>query len=328
MKPIKRVCVSKFNNKQQKMKTSIYIFLGGISLSFASFAGEGGKITKSEYVNQWKDVAIQEMIEHGIPASITLAQGILESGSGNSHLALHGNNHFGIKCHDWTGKTIFLDDDKEDECFRVYNNADESFRDHSDFLVRYSRYSFLFDYEVTDYKSWAKGLKEAGYATNPKYPNLLISIIEEMDLSQFDALGTIQPVQLVSVEGANNSTEINYRTVGSHKIYQHSQKVKYVIATNGDTYYRIAKEFGLNLRQLYKYNSFEEQKDFLEPGDVVYIQPKRKANWIKEDVVVLQETLSSKEISQKYAVNEKTILKLNTLSSGDTVLKGEKVILR
>lgn len=310
------------------MKTSVFTLVGGISLSFATIAGEGGKISKSEYVDQWKDVAIQEMIEHGIPASITLSQGILESGSGNSHLALHGNNHFGIKCHEWDGKTIYLDDDKEDECFRVYNNADESFRDHSDFLVRYNRYSFLFDYEITDYKSWAKGLKEAGYATNPKYPSLLISIIEELELDQYDVLGTIQPVQLAIVNENDNAEEVNYRNVGNHKVFVHSQKVKYVVAGKGDTYCRIAKEFGLTLGQLYRYNSFESTKDFLEVGDIVYIQPKKKANWIKKDTVVIQESLSTSELSQKYAVSEKTIMKLNALSSGETVAKGEKVTLR
>lgn len=307
------------------MKTSICTIIGGISISLSAFAGEGGKITRSQYVEQWKDVAIQEMLEHGIPASITLAQGILESGSGNSHLAIHGKNHFGIKCHEWTGKTIYMDDDAADECFRVYSSAEESFRDHSDFLVQYNRYAFLFDYDITDYKAWAKGLKEAGYATNPKYPNLLISIIEDLNLDEFDVLGTAQPLQLLANE---SSTEVDFSTLGQHKVFMHSNKVKYVVVQNGDTYYRIAKEFGLTLRQLYNYNSFEDKKDFLEEGDIVYVQPKKRAKLLKNDEVTLKEDMTTSQISQKYAVNEQTIMRLNELSKGELIKKGEKVTLR
>ena len=143
---------------------------------------------KSEiYIEKYKDIAIAEMNEYGIPASITLAQAILESGNGESRLAREGNNHFGIKCHnDWTGETIIEDDDEKGECFRKYKNADESFRDHSLFLTQRGRYTFLFDYDVSNYKKWARGLKKAGYATNPKYASLLIDLIKRYDLSKYD----------------------------------------------------------------------------------------------------------------------------------------------
>ncbi len=144
--------------------------------------------TKTEaYIVKYSSIAIEEMNRHNIPASITLAQGILESGSGESRLATEGNNHFGIKCQDnWNGETIIEDDDEKGECFRKYSKAIDSYRDHSIFLTQRERYLFLFEYKNTEYKKWAEGLKKAGYATNPEYPNLLINLIEKYDLSRFD----------------------------------------------------------------------------------------------------------------------------------------------
>lgn len=140
-----------------------------------------------KYIERYSQIAIDEMNKYNIPASITLAQGILESGNGESYLALEGNNHFGIKCHEnWYGEVIMQDDDEEDECFRKYLKPVDSFRDHSVFLAERDRYSFLFKYKRSNYKKWAKGLKEAGYATNPEYPKLLINLIEKYDLSRFD----------------------------------------------------------------------------------------------------------------------------------------------
>ena len=142
--------------------------------------------TTLNYIETFKTVAIEEMNKYGIPASITLAQGIIESGSGNSSLAKYANNHFGIKCtSDWKGKGYYKEDDKADDCFRVYKDAHESYKDHSEFLKR-KRYSFLFELDKNDYKNWALGLKQAGYATNPKYPDLLISVIDRYQLYQYD----------------------------------------------------------------------------------------------------------------------------------------------
>jgi len=142
--------------------------------------------TTLNYIETFKTVAIEEMNKYGIPASITLAQGIIESGSGNSSLAKYANNHFGIKCtSDWKGKGYYKEDDKADDCFRVYKDARESYKDHSEFLKR-KRYSFLFELDKNDYKNWALGLKQAGYATNPKYPDLLISVIDRYQLYQYD----------------------------------------------------------------------------------------------------------------------------------------------
>jgi flagellum-specific peptidoglycan hydrolase FlgJ len=144
------------------------------------------KNTTEEYIKLYKKTAVRQMHKYGIPASIILAQGILESSNGNSDLARYANNHFGIKCtNDWNGKTYYIDDDKPDECFRKYRDADESYRDHSEFLMR-PRYAKLFDLKTSNYKGWAKGLKKCGYATNPKYPDLLVNLIERYNLDQYD----------------------------------------------------------------------------------------------------------------------------------------------
>jgi len=163
------------------MKRSVFI----LSIICVVVASAQNKTEK--YIEQYSQIAVDEMNRYNIPASITLAQGILESGNGESRLATEGKNHFGIKCHsNWNGKTIIEDDDEKGECFRKYPTVADSYRDHSLFLTKRDRYSFLFKYKKTDYKKWAKGLKKAGYATNPKYPTLLINLIEEYDLSRFD----------------------------------------------------------------------------------------------------------------------------------------------
>ena len=295
--------------------------LSALLLAGTSLANDA-RITKSEYVDQWKATAIQQMVENNIPASITLAQGILESGSGNSSLAISGNNHFGIKCHGWAGKKMYKDDDKASECFRVYKTADESYKDHSEFLMGYSRYAFLFTYDVTDYKAWARGLKEAGYATNPKYPDLLIGIIEDLNLDQYDGNGLpsegYKPELIVSTDVYSNK----------HNVVVHESKVKYVTARKGDTFYKISKEFGLNLNQLYRYNNFEGKKDVLEEGDRIYIQPKRRGSIFKNKEIVVKTDMTVEELSQMYATNVKSLKRLNNFTHGTIISKGESVTLR
>jgi len=290
-------------------------------LAGTSFANDA-RISKSEYVEQWKETAIEQMVESKIPASITLAQGILESASGNSSLAIKGKNHFGIKCHGWTGKKMYMDDDKSDECFRVYKSAEESYRDHSEFLMSYNRYAFLFAYDVTDYKSWAKGLKKAGYATSPKYPDLLIGIIEDLNLDQYDKTGLpsddFKPELIASSESYTNK----------HSVIQHESKVKYVVAKNGDTFYKISKEFGLNLSQLYRYNNFDSGKDVLEEGDLIYIQPKKRGSIFKNKEITVSDEMTVKELSQLYATNVNSLKRLNGFTDDTIVSKGDKVTLR
>ena len=262
------------------------------------------------------------MMLYRIPASITLAQGILESGSGTSRLATEGNNHFGIKCHGWTGKTIYLDDDAKGECFRVYENPKESYEDHSKFLVENKRYSSLFALEISDYESWANGLKTAGYATNPKYADQLIALIEELNLSDYDKVAGQSIASLdVLIDDLESSNKMK------HTVLIKENKVKYVVVRKGDTFYRISKEFGIGLWQLYKYNDFNENKDILQEGDVVYIYPKKK--WSKKKFMETSSPMTLREFSQQEAVSLNKLMRLNEISNPDEILvKGEKVILR
>ena len=279
------------------------------------------RVSKGQYIEMWKDEAIHQMHIYGIPASITLAQGILESAHGNSELAKYGNNHFGIKCHNWTGPTMTKDDDHKDDCFRKYTSAMESFKDHSEFLSKRGRYEFLFDYNATDYKSWAKGLKKAGYATNPKYANLLIALIEGSDLSQYDkvtGVPTNKPTTIPIARGVK-------RAPNMHQIGIHENKIKYIVVKKGDTFWKIAKEFDMGLWQLYKYNDLSK-KDILIAGDVVFLQPKKNRAKSKKYRIKNGDTLRS--ISQDYGIKLKSLCKKNNLGYGSELKVGTFLNLR
>ena len=212
-----------------------------------------------DYIERFKTVAVHEMNKYGIPASITLAQGLLESGNGNSSLALQANNHFGIKCNtDWKGGTIYKDDDAVGECFRVYNTPEESYRDHSEFLLR-KRYAALFQLDRDDYKGWAYGLKQAGYATNPRYAELLISLIERYDLQQYDRGETLlakeRREEKVLAEVVNNIPEEKKIAAAKPPV---SVKIHEVRA--GDTLYSISRRFGLTAEELKALNGLESEK--------------------------------------------------------------------
>ena len=268
----------------------------------------GQEISRKEYIEKYSSLAVKQMHQYKIPASITLAQGILESNNGNSRLAVKANNHFGIKCHGWEGKKIFADDYKKNECFRNYKNVLESFVDHSLFLNKYSRYEFLFDYKITDYKSWAKGLKKAGYATNSKYPELLIKIIEENKLYQFD----MEKIDKNLISGKRN-------------IYMHPNKIKYVISQNQETYETIAKSLNIKLKQILKYND-DKKLSVLKVGTKVFIQPKRNRSKQRTHVVKKGEDLRS--ISQTYGIKMKSFKKRNELILKNGLNNGDKLRLR
>lgn len=202
------------------------------------------------YIATYSTIAKEEMLQYGIPASITLAQGILESGAGRGDLTKKGNNHFGIKCHDWTGDRVYHDDDELQECFRKYNDPKYSFRDHSLFLTGRSRYQDLFKLRKTDYKGWAKGLKRAGYATDPKYPDKLIRIIERYQLDRFDD----------EVLGKRSSSKQPDDT----KIATHTVK-------KGDTLYNIARRFNITVDTLKEYNGLTSNT--ISIGQVLYLHP-------------------------------------------------------
>lgn len=293
------------------------------------------RITTEEYIETYKNVAITKMKEFKIPASITLAQGILESGSGNSKLAKEGNNHFGIKCHkDWTGKTIHVDDDEKNECFRKYSKAEDSYRDHSLFLTQRGRYSFLFDLKITDYKGWAEGLKKAGYATNPKYPELLIRIIEKNNLSQYDSK-TAQNSKTKSTRITKkpltkpmtvDQFAKDERYPSGRQLFSNNGK-KLLIAVKGDTFNNLAKEFGIYTWQFYKYNDLD--KDYvLKIGDIIYLEKKKRKADRKHKLHEVTQGQTIHRISQLYGVRESRIYKMNDLPKGVQVSAGRILKLR
>lgn len=297
-------------------------------LSILNFAFSfDNKISQQEYISLWKDVAIQQMHNYKIPASITLAQAILESANGNSELANKANNHFGIKCSDWKGDSYLKDDNKKNECFRKYKHAKESFEDHSLFLKNRSRYSFLFTYEQNDFKSWAKGLKQAGYATNPNYPKLLIDLIEKYNLQQFDGKSTNTSFSTNSISG-NKTNKIILNSSEKHKVQKHSNDINYVLAKKGDTFYRLSKELNISLKQLYKYNEFGDKKDCLEEGEIVYIEAKKRKSSTKNAITLKEET-TLRLVSQTEGIKLKKLLKYNQIELADAKLKkGTKVYLK
>lgn len=244
------------------------------------------------YINQYKDIAIEQMRKYHIPASITLAQALLESGAGKSELARKSNNHFGIKCHSWNGKRTYHDDDEAGECFRVYKNVKDSYEDHSIFLATGSRYTSLFKLAQTDYKSWARGLKRAGYATSPTYADKLIEIIERYDLKRFDR------------PQGNKS-----RYLGPHKPYL-ANDIVYIIARQGDTMQSIADEFGISKRKLISYN--DRYKGYVPAkGDIIYLGRKHRKARSPHTQHVTADGESMHMISQKYGVRLKRLYKMN-----------------
>ena len=337
---------------------SLLIFTASLLIALASFASEDKKLTRSEYIDTWKDEAVYQMATFQIPASITLAQGILESGDGNSELARKANNHFGIKCHStWTGKKVYHDDDKKGECFRHYKNARESYDDHSDFLLK-KRYASLFELKITDYKGWAKGLKKCGYATSSKYANLLIRIIEENDLTRFDKVGTkmIKNGDVPKRKGndrfedeseeviadntskekpsrkerkqrnnPNNSTLDDVSINKGRAVSVSKNKIKYVFAKAGDTFESIASELEIMPWQLWKYNDLDKNS-VLQEGQKLYIQPKRRS--AKTDWHIAEAGDTMETISQKYGVKLKSLYKKNRMEMGEQPTVGQKISLK
>ena len=303
------------------------------------------QVTVGEYIAMYKDLAMDEMIQYKIPASITMAQGIHESTYGNSPLAVNANNHFGIKCHkEWTGLTYIKDDDEKDECFRMYADAAESYHDHSLFLTTREWYKPLFILDITDYKAWAYGLKQAGYATNPKYPEILIRIIEENRLYELDQAVISGRVQEVIVAEKDTLTveevEINladYRNqwiaeqlvpleMGGlgRQVYE-NYGVKCIIAKEGDNFYNVASEFGIYHRQIYNYNELG-RKDTITPGEVIYIEPKKNKGKEKSHKIIYGESL--RDVSQRYGITLKGLCRINSFEENEQVSDGQIISLQ
>jgi len=275
------------------------------------------------YIDKYKDLAISEMFKYNIPASITLAQGLLESGAGTSELTMKGNNHFGIKCHDWLGATTYHDDDEKQECFRAYRDAYESYEDHSKFLARQPRYQRLFTLKRTDYKGWAYGLKSCGYATNPMYAQKLIGIIELYKLHHYDRAKTYDKFMVERSAVKDLAPGLKQHTIHLYN------KNYYLKARPGDTFKSIAKEVGISYRKLAKYNE-RKKNDKLVPGEIIYLKKKQnKAEKVyKKRPHRVKSGESMYSIAQKYGIKVKSLYKMNHLSPDYTIKPGDRLRVR
>lgn len=302
------------------------------------------------YVNKWKDVAIAEMNRSGIPASISLAQGIIESGAGGSPLAVDANNHFGIKCHaDWTGDTYHFDDDKPEECFRKYKDASQSWDDHTDFLMTHSRYADCFKHKPDDYKGWAYALKAAGYATNPQYPQLLIKAVEDYNLHQYDMSAndwaqwqkdhpketqdTTAVSHVVNQNTGDPDNDLNADTAsiilsnsnyGANRISTFND-VKYVTLQDGESLQSLAQLLGLRESWLVKWNDIDSNVVLLS-GDRVYLQPKRKNGSENFHEVQIGESMWG--ISQQFGIQLSVLYEKNMMPYGSQAAVGERLYLK
>ncbi len=310
------------------------VFLLSLGLSFITLFVAGQRLSPEEYIASYKDMAIKEMLRSGVPASITLAQGILESEAGNSDLVKRSNNHFGIKCKsNWTGESVKHTDDAKDECFRKYNNPEESYIDHSNFLRSNQRYAFLFDLKNNDYRAWAYGLKKAGYATNPRYPNILISNIERYNLQQYDnglqennkdflkmeTAITMQPASEVSSERPVTATVLND---GKKTMFN---GIKAVFANKGTSLLALATQFDISLSKLLSYND-RKNDGLLNESQIIYLAKKNKEG--KQDIYQLTEKESLYDISQSLGIQLNYLAAYNQLKEEVVLNAGTKIKLK
>jgi LysM repeat protein len=294
----------------------------------------------NKYINTYKLLAIAEMQRSGIPASIILAQGIHETQAGTSDLVIASNNHFGIKCKEnWTGPVAYHDDDARGECFRSYAAAQDSYRDHSDFLSQSPRYAFLFRINPEDYESWAYGLKKAGYATNIKYSQILIKLIQDYDLQKYSliAMGKLPPER---TDSAALARELNRETIdgffdstlqkatpsasypdGTFTI--NATKVIYV--KSGVSLLSLSNQYAIPLARLIEFNELK-QEDVLNNDQLIYLQRKRKIGATPFHIVQPGETMYN--ICQAEGIRLENILELNRLETGEEPAPGEKIYLQ
>lgn len=274
---------------------------------------------RSDYISKYKHLAIEEMLRTGIPASITLAQGLLESGNGKSTLAIEANNHFGIKCHnDWNGPYIRIDDDKPNEKFRKYDDVKDSYRDHSDFLTSKNRYSSLFNLNRTDYKSWAKGLKNAGYATARDYAHRLIKIIEEEKLYIYDKADKTDYKRIVDAQNPSNKFERRVEMINGKKCIR---------IEKGDTFYSISKSFDVSIRKLRVFNDMEKS-DYLKLGQILFLNRKRRKAARGYDYHLVKEGETMYSISQSYGVKIKRLYYFNRFNKFQEPNVGDRIYMR
>lgn len=273
-----------------------------------------------KYIKTYSSLAIKQQAQYKIPASITLAQGLLESGAGQSDLARRSNNHFGIKCHEWKGAWVYHDDDLRGECFRKYSTVEQSYIDHSKFLAERPRYARLFDLRVTDYKGWAKGLQKCGYATDRAYANKLIKVIEDYELYRYDRMKVVKKTTKRTIIPKQQPAQPAYQVYRTHGLI-------YVYAQENDSFDQIAASLGFSPRKLKKYNEVPE--DFpLEKGDIVYLEKKKKKADKPFDRHVVQVGESMHAIAQKYGIQIKSLYKMNKKSTDYIPMEGDVLKLR
>ena len=276
-----------------------------------------------QYIDQYKDIAIEQMMRYHIPASITLAQGLLESGAGRSELTRNSNNHFGIKCNNnWTGRRTYHDDDAKNDCFRVYDSAYDSYEDHSKFLSSNQRYRPLFQLKPTDYKGWAKGLKACGYATSPVYAEKLVEIIQLYKLYQYDSAKGYDHFMAQRTKDQNP----NGASLHTIKIFN---KNYYIIARRGDTFKSIGQEVGISYRKIAKYNE-RNRKDQLQEGEVIWLKKKQSKapKDYKGRLHYVRSDESMYSIAQQYGIRLKKLYKMNKLSPDYQIKVGDGLRLR
>ena len=275
-----------------------------------------------QYIDQYKDIAIEQMMRWKVPASITLAQGIFESGAGQSELTRRSNNHFGIKCHGWTGRTVYKDDDAANECFRAYNSAFDSFEDHSRFLATGQRYRSLFSLKTTDYKGWARGLKAAGYATNPQYANRLIELIQLYKLYELDNAKGYDKFMVQHSKDQN----VGGKPLHPIKIYN---KNYYLYARRGDTFRAIGEEIGISYKKIAKYNE-RDRDDRLTEGEIIWLKKKQKRapKEYNDYLHYVRQGESMYSIAQSYGIRLKSLYKLNGFKPDHDLRVGEALRLR
>lgn len=309
--------------------------------------------TKEEYIERYKHIAIDHMERYGIPASITMAQGILESDSGNSNLARRSNNHFGIKCKkNWTGQRVYHTDDAPDECFRKYDSVEESYEDHAKFLDESPRYDSLFAYQATDYRSWARGLKAAGYATAPDYAQRLTKIIEDNRLylldeengaslyasslrsnaekaaNEFEQSSNVNIPTTTEAHVDPNAYRVAERTYNGFSVYVNNRS-HFVIARNGDSFEQIATTFAITPATIRKYNEIDT-KNIADPiqGEMIYIERKQSRWWGEERTHRVEQGETLRSISQEYGIRLNKLAAMNHMKKDSQLQAGAELKLR
>jgi hypothetical protein len=308
------------HHKLKKMRRIILIIALGAAISASAQMKWNERY--QQYIDQYKDIAIEQMIRWKVPASITLAQGIFESSAGQSELTRRGNNHFGIKCHGWKGAKVYHDDDEKNECFRAYDTAFDSFEDHSRFLANNTRYQDLFRLKITDYKGWARGLKKAGYATNPQYADRLINIIQLYKLYEYDKAHKYDKF----MSQRSRDHRVNGQTLHPIEMFNDNYCLR---ARRGDTFRSIGQEIGISYKKIAKYNE-RDADDPLTEGEIIWLKKKQKRapKDYEDRLHYVRRGDSMYSIAQKYGIRLKSLYKMNHLKPDYDIRVGDALRLR